>query len=105
MAKVDETMVLRLEAWIDELNAQLPELRSFVLPGGTVVNSHLHIARAVCRRAERTILMLHEEDAVSSDLLRYVNRLSDLLFVMSRYDIHMNKVPENLWIPGGSRST
>jgi cob(I)alamin adenosyltransferase len=105
MAKVNEALVLRLETWIDELNAPLPELRSFVLPGGTVVNAHLHIARAVCRRAERAILMLRDEESVSSDLLRYVNRLSDLLFVMSRYDIHVNNLSENLWVPGGSRPT
>ena len=73
----------RLERWIDEAEAALPPLRRFVLPGGTTAAAALHLARTVCRRAERHIVGLGP-DAVDADLLAYVNRLSDLLFVLAR---------------------
>jgi len=103
MTRVTEELVQRLERWIDELNASLSELRSFVLPGGSELNCELHVARAVCRRAERSILVLHAEEPVSLEVLQYVNRLSDLLFVMSRFDIAEAGGKELLWVPGGSR--
>jgi len=98
-----DTQVARLEEWIDVLNNPLPTLQSFVLPGGSLINAHLHIARSVCRRAERTILTLHEEEAISAPLRRYINRLSDLLFVMSRSAALQEGVKEYLWVPGASR--
>lgn len=100
MAKASEDLVTRLEEWIDELNASLPELSSFVLPGGTTLNAQLHIARAVCRRAERSVWALHEQEEISLHIAQYLNRLSDLLFVMSRYELVVAQVAEYLWIPG-----
>jgi cob(I)alamin adenosyltransferase len=102
---ITDKHVERLEQWIDSYNAPLPPLKSFVLPGGSPLNAHLHVARTVCRRAERSITLLKEEEHVSTDLFHYINRLSDLLFVLSRYVLHTDKVPEHLWIPGASRPT
>jgi len=99
------SQVDRLEAWIDELNTTLPVLQSFVLPGGSLVNAHLHIARAVCRRGERTVLELHESEPINEHTRHYLNRLSDLLFVMSRAAASLSGTPEFLWIPGASRPT
>jgi cob(I)alamin adenosyltransferase len=104
MAKMSSQDVHRLEQWIDELNAPLTELRSFVLPGGSVLNAHLHLARAVCRRTERSVLDLKEIEQVSNEVLHYINRLSDLLFVMSRYALHLEDSPEILWVPGANRT-
>jgi cob(I)alamin adenosyltransferase len=75
--------VSKLEAWIDELDAELPPLRRFVLAGGTPAGAALHVARTVCRRAERAMVQLGE-GAFEPELLQYVNRLSDLLFTMAR---------------------
>lgn len=80
---LDASSVMKLEGWIDKLNADLPPLRHFLLPGGGAGGAALHMARAVCRRAERKIVELGLE-AVPLDLLKYINRLSDLLFVLAR---------------------
>ena len=98
-----EPQVSRLEQWIDELNTNLPTLQSFVLPGGSLPNAHLHISRCVCRRAERSILTLHEIEPVNEHLRHYVNRLSDLLFVMCRAAAALTGAQEFLWKPGASR--
>jgi cob(I)alamin adenosyltransferase len=95
--------VNRLEKWIDELNTDLPSLQSFVLPGGSVPNAYMHISRCVCRRAERSILSLQESEAINEHLRHYVNRLSDLLFVMSRAAASLTGAQESLWKPGASR--
>lgn len=100
MITVQESHSKQLESWIDELTAGIPELRSFVLPGGTQLNSFMHIARTVCRRAERSVLKLAREEDVSKDAKMYLNRLSDLLFAMARYESHRAKKPEYLWVPG-----
>jgi len=99
MIQAGPAQVKRLEEWIDELNAPLPELRSFVLPGGTELNSVLHLARTICRRSERAILRLSRVEEVSADVLAYINRLSDLLFAMCRAESHHAGVPEYLWKP------
>lgn len=104
MTKMSSQDIVRLEQWIDELNTPLEELRSFVLPGGSVLNAQLHIARAVCRRTERTVLDLKEVEYVSDEVLHYINRLSDLLFVMSRHALHLDEKPEILWVPGANRN-
>lgn len=93
----------RLESWIDQFTDGIPELRSFVLPGGTELNGFLHLARAVCRRAERTAITLHQHEPVSEPVRVYLNRLSDLLFAMARFESHAANVPEYLWKPGASR--
>jgi cob(I)alamin adenosyltransferase len=82
-ATLSEADVRRLEAWIDQLEAELPPLRRFVIPGGSPAAATLHLARTVCRRAERRIVELGQA-AVEPPLLAYVNRLSDLLFVLAR---------------------
>jgi cob(I)alamin adenosyltransferase len=100
MPKTTPTHVSQLETWIDELNVHLPELKSFVLPGGNRLNAQLHIARTVCRRAERSVLALKHHEEVSDLVVQYLNRLSDLLFVMSRYAAREAGSPEYLWSPG-----
>lgn len=74
-----------MEAWMDELSAELPELKAFVLPGGTPDGAALHICRTVCRRAERRVAHLAHTEGVDGTILRYLNRLSDLLFVLARH--------------------
>lgn len=96
---VEDRHVAALEGWIDELNADLPELRSFVLPGGGLVAAHLHQARTVCRRAERRVTTLARQEPVGEACLVYLNRLSDLLFVLSRWAAKVRREPEPLWEP------
>ncbi|MHC4261631.1 MAG: cob(I)yrinic acid a,c-diamide adenosyltransferase [Planctomycetota bacterium] len=96
----------RLEAHIDRLNADLEPLDSFVLPGGNLVAAHLHLARTVCRRAERLAIELHdhldEQGRINEEVLRYLNRLSDLLFVMARKANDDGRA-DVLWRPGANR--
>jgi cob(I)alamin adenosyltransferase len=88
--------VARLEGWIDRLEAELPPLRKFILPGGSRAGALLHLSRTVCRRAERSIVSLGMEH-VDEHLLIYVNRLSDLLFVLARAVNHRGGQPETEW--------
>lgn len=101
---VTDAQVSRLESEIDRLNAHLSPLRSFVLPGGTAAAAHLHVARTVCRRAERLMVELADQpgEEVSAVAIRYANRLSDFLFVASR---HANQKGDGdvLWVPGKNR--
>ncbi|MBL6455402.1 cob(I)yrinic acid a,c-diamide adenosyltransferase [Belnapia sp. T6] len=92
----------RLEAEIAALNATLPALRSFVLPGGTPGAAMAHLARTVARRAERQVVALGAEEAVNPEAVRYLNRLSDLLFVLSRR-LNGNGAGDVLWTPGATR--
>lgn len=91
--------VAALEREIDAWNAELPELRSFVLPGGGQVAAYLHLARTVCRRAERLVVALAAVEPVGTQVLPYLNRLSDALFVMSRHATRLYGEPEPLWEP------
>ncbi len=88
-----------LERQIDAWNTDLPELRSFVLPGGGRVSAALHLARTVCRRAERLIVRLADAEPISPAVIPYVNRLSDALFVMSRHAARLYGEAEPLWQP------
>jgi len=101
---VTEAQVTRLESEIDHLNANLAPLRSFVLPGGSAVAAHLHLARTVCRRAERLMVELADApgEEVTAAALKYVNRLSDLLFVASRF-ANQKGAGDVLWVPGKNR--
>ena len=101
---VTDKQVAWLEAEIDRFNAALQPLRSFVLPGGSAAAAHLHVARTVCRRAERLIAELKDrpDESVSSEVLKYVNRLSDFLFVASRY-ANGHGARDVLWKPGENR--
>ncbi len=94
----------QLEREIDDANAALSPLRSFVLPGGSRLDAELHICRTVCRRAERLLVALTQTESVPADGLRYLNRLSDALFVWSRWVNHVLGSPETLWAPNASAS-
>jgi cob(I)alamin adenosyltransferase len=89
-----------LEAWIDEAEEGLPELRSFVLPGGSAGAAALHMGRTVCRRAERRVTELAEHDNVAPGIVVYLNRLSDLLFVLARRENQVSGVEDLPWQPG-----
>ena len=97
--RLTDAPVLRLEAEIAAMNAALPKLMSFILPGGTPGAAHAHTARTVVRRAEREVVRLMGEEAVTPALLRYLNRLSDHLFVLARV-LNGNGVGDVLWSPG-----
>ncbi len=103
--RIVPAQVTRLEDDIDLLNAELSPLTSFVLPAGTAASAHLHLARTVCRRAERIMVALsHQgEGTVGAPALHYVNRLSDLLFVAGRY-ANARGAADVLWVPGKSRA-
>jgi cob(I)alamin adenosyltransferase len=101
-ARVTETEVARLEEEMDRMNEELPPLRSFVLPGGNRLNAELHICRTVCRRAERVTVSLARVEATPPEAVRYLNRLSDALFVWSRWASHVLLSPETLWEPNQS---
>ena len=94
-----ENDVVLLEKEIDRMNESLPEMKHFILPGGHVTVSHLHIARCVCRRAERCCVRLAEHDKEESIILKYLNRLSDYLFVVARYTSALLGVDELPWTP------
>ena len=94
---LNEQFIQRLEHWIDQLNGNLPHLKEFILPGGNRAASTCHLARAVCRRAERRLLSLAKSEAVSEHALTYLNRLSDLLFVCSRHLARADGKEEILW--------
>ncbi|MGA7676341.1 MAG: cob(I)yrinic acid a,c-diamide adenosyltransferase [Rhizomicrobium sp.] len=98
--RIAEAQVARLEREIDAMNAKLKPLDSFVLPGGSAASAHLHLARAIVRRAERLMVELSQSEKVGDAALRYINRLSDHLFVMSRA---ANKGADVLWKPGANR--
>ncbi len=88
-----------LEREIDTLDARLQPLRNFILPGGSPVAARLHFARTVCRRAERSAVRLSRTEDIGDDVIAYLNRLSDLLFVLARFANHTANVPETLWKP------
>ena len=100
--RIIESQVLRLEAEIDEMNAYLAPLTSFVLPGGTPGAAHLHLARTICRRAERLSVELARRDKVGEPALKYLNRLSDHLFVAARF-ANDKGTKDVLWVPGANR--
>ncbi len=100
--RIAEPQVERLEREIDQMNAELAPLESFVLPGGTPAAAFLHLARTVARRAERSVVRLGEQETVNPAALRYLNRLSDYLFVLSRA-ANGGGSRDVLWVPGANR--
>lgn len=96
---MNEAAVLRLDQEVEAINTNLPPLKEFILPGGTPAAATCHVARTVCRRAERCLVALQRIAAVNPDSLRYLNRLSDLLFVLSRELNRLAGVPDSLWQP------
>jgi cob(I)alamin adenosyltransferase len=101
--RVDQASIDRLEELCDRFNAELPELRSFVLPGGTEAAARLHVARTLCRSAEREAVLAAQEVELNPLVLAYLNRLSDLLFILARTANARAGVEEPLWRPGGDR--
>lgn len=101
--RIASSQVERLELEIDEMNASLAPLTSFILPSGPMGVSALHLARAVVRRAERAAVALHESEALNLDLLAYLNRLSDHLFVAARF-VAAREGGDVLWRPGATRA-
>jgi cob(I)alamin adenosyltransferase len=101
---VTATEVAELEREIDMMNAALTPLRSFVLPGGSRINAELHVCRTVCRRAERVAVTLARDEDVPEEAIRYLNRLSDALFVWSRWVSARLGLPETLWEPNEAAS-
>lgn len=94
---IQESHVHFLENEIDILEKKLSPLTNFILPGGTPFAAHAHLARAVCRRAERRIVALAQTSPISSQVIIYLNRLSDLLFMLARNELHEKNVPEKIW--------
>ncbi|MEY4226702.1 MAG: cob(I)yrinic acid a,c-diamide adenosyltransferase [Actinomycetota bacterium] len=100
--RVSPEQVAWLEQRIDEVNGALPPLTSFVVPGGTPLAAHLHVARTICRRAERDVVALSAQEPVTPEVIAYLNRLSDLLFVLARAANEGGG--EALWSPGAGRA-
>ena len=100
--RIVQSQTDRLEAEIDRLNADLEPLRSFILPAGCPAAAHLHLARTVTRRAERLMVGLAKSEPVSAEGLKYINRLSDFLFVAARH-VNLTAGTEVLWVPGATR--
>jgi cob(I)alamin adenosyltransferase len=96
---VHEADVELLEKEMDRMDADLPELKNFILPGGNIVASHCHVARCICRRAERIVVHLSTETEVPEIIVRYLNRLSDYLFILSRKVVHDAGAKETVWKP------
>ena len=103
-ARVTGREITRLEQEMDKMNERLPELRSFVLPGGCRLNAELHICRTVCRRAERRLVSLARVEPVPPEAVQYLNRLGDALFVWSRWASVETGTPETLWEPNRAAS-
>ncbi len=97
--RIGNREIEKLEQWIDRLEEQLPALTSFILPGGSKAGAALHQARTVCRRAERKTVSLKQNDPISDACVIYLNRLSDLLFVMARFENMKADAPEIPWSP------
>lgn len=95
--RIEQRHVDQLEGWIDAWNADLEPLRSFILPGGDMAAAQLHVARTVCRRAERLVIALSRVEAVGEQVVPYLNRLSDLLFVAARYQAKLSGAGDILW--------
>ena len=103
--RVTSEEVAQLEREIDNANAELPPLRSFVLPGGSRLCAELHVCRTVCRRAERLVVALAQSEVVPEEAIQYLNRLSDALFVWSRWVNHVLGAQEVLWSPNEAASS
>ncbi len=86
-----------MERWMDAMDADLPPLKTFILPGGHPAGAALHLARATCRRAERTLIQLHQRGDLAEELLKTINRLSDYFFMAARWVNHTLEIPETTW--------
>lgn len=98
---ITDADITAMEKEMDRLDAELPEMRNFILPGGHLAASQAHVCRTVCRRAERLVVHLAGQEPVPEIVVRYLNRLSDLLFVLSRHIAHLKGVADTPWKPRG----
>jgi cob(I)alamin adenosyltransferase len=98
--KIKKSYVVGFEKTIDRLEKKLSSLKTFILPGGSIVGSYLHFARTVCRRAERNVVRLSRTEEIGNNAIVYLNRLSDLLFVLARYANLLDGIQEKKWISG-----
>lgn len=96
---IGPSQIAELEHWIDEFSAAAPEIRSFILPGGSELASRLHLARTICRRAERLIVAFGHGEPIGDEIVRFINRTSDLLFAMARTSNHAAGVSDVPWVP------
>jgi cob(I)alamin adenosyltransferase len=103
IVRIDEAFVAEIEAWIDEVDGGNAPIRTFVMPGGSELAARLHVARTVCRRAERLMIRLAHSEPVSTGAITWVNRLSDLLFAMARRANLEAGVPDVPWVPASVR--
>ena len=97
LPQLHDDAVSEVEQWIDAMDSQLPKLKSFVIPGGSVASAQAHVCRTVCRRAEREMVRLSEEVQIDEVLLKYINRTSDYLFVLSRFTLFVLHHEEIFW--------
>lgn len=97
--RIENVHIEELESWIDTLDNRIAPLRSFILPGGTPAAAQLHFARTVCRRAERLCVAAAEQDPIGFEPIQYLNRLSDFLFVLARWENHSSSMEETPWRP------
>jgi cob(I)alamin adenosyltransferase len=97
LERVGDPDIAAIEAWIDRFEADLAPLRNFLLPGGTPLAAQLHVARTVCRRAERRVVLLAEGGGVDPRMIRFLNRIADLLFVLARWSNHRAGVSDSEW--------
>lgn len=97
ISRITKEHIAQLEKYIDNLDEQLEPLKNFILPGGSVQASYLHLARTVCRRAERSVVKLASQEKINENIVPYLNRLSDLLFVMARFANSRENIEEEKW--------
>ncbi len=95
---VNEQMVSQLEQWIDKYDQETSDITRFILPGGSIIASSLHVSRTVCRRAERRVISLQRQEATNPDVTKYLNRLSDLLFTVARVANHREEVEDVTYV-------
>ena len=103
--RLSDDDIARLETWIDQVDGENDPLRTFVLPGGSDISARLHLARAVCRRAERSVTALHRDGGCSTETLVVLNRISDFLFAMARSENKMAGVDDIPWIPESDKTS
>ena len=98
-ARIGSATIRWLETEIDRMDSELPPLKNFILPGGSAAAAQIHLARAICRRAERAVVNLAQNEETNTDALSFLNRLSDFLFILARYENFRSGIPEEKWVP------